>query len=332
MDRQEPFYHNLKQLRVAQGITLDDIAAKTRINFKFLEALEDGHFDILPPTYIRLFLRSYCQEIGSNFDEVVVQLEDYTGDLPILITHAHAPTLADITGDSDVTRATRPGPIRHERPQDRGPARLRRDFLTGGAIFAALILITVFARKTYIAPTVETSRQTSQQPATDPAAAVTPTATAVATDTNQIADRATLPIGQTRTTTSRSIVPTESTVELGDELFAQDRIISHLLERVRLTPPVRLTLMARDNVVIQPVVSGTREASFNLTVAEARQWNVNTELVLRTLTIQLLRGDLNGVPINFGDANGLGALRVTPTGVYEVSSYGSGEPEAAIEQ
>ena len=64
MEQSEPFYHDLKQLRVAQGITLEDISAHTRINTRFLEALEQGDFTILPKTYIRLFLRSYCQEIG----------------------------------------------------------------------------------------------------------------------------------------------------------------------------------------------------------------------------------------------------------------------------
>ena len=329
MDRQEPFFHNLKQLRVAQGITLEDIAAKTRINFKFLEALEDGQFDILPPTYIRLFLRSYCQQIGSNFAEVVVQLEEYTGDLPILLTHPDAPNLIDLKGASLAARTSLTGPASAETQQDRGPARLRRDFLTGAAIFTALILITVFARRSYVAPTpVAETRQYSQEQDVQPAVADAVANSDLPTAGSTADEQPPLPVTRSRTTISRSVVPTESTVELADELFAQDRIVTHLLERVRLTPPVRLTLMARDNVVIQPVVSGRREPSFNLTVAEARQWNVNTELILRTSTIQLLRGDLNGVPINFGNADGLGALRVTPTGVYEVSSYGTGIVDA----
>ena len=51
---------------------------------------------------------------------------------------------------------------------------------------------------------------------------------------------------------TRPVVPVESTLELDDRLFAQDRLVAHLLERVRLTPPVRLTLMSRDNIVLQP--------------------------------------------------------------------------------
>ena len=74
MDSSEPFYHQLKQLRVAQGIELADISARTRIETRFLEAMEEGDFTILPMTYVRLFLRSYCEFVGSDFEETVRQL------------------------------------------------------------------------------------------------------------------------------------------------------------------------------------------------------------------------------------------------------------------
>ncbi|MCH8327483.1 MAG: helix-turn-helix domain-containing protein, partial [Candidatus Marinimicrobia bacterium] len=67
MDQQEPFHQQLKQLRIAQGFELADISATTRIDPRFLQALEEGDFDVLPMTYIRLFLRSYCEFIGSDF-------------------------------------------------------------------------------------------------------------------------------------------------------------------------------------------------------------------------------------------------------------------------
>ena len=309
MDDQEPFFHDLKQLRVAQGITLEDISSKTRINQRFLEALEAGEFTILPNTYIRLFLRSYCQEIGSNFMEVVQQLEAYLGQPVTIQTSlegeekaAQVPTAAVI--DSDVARS---------------PATLRRDFITGAVIFVTLVVITVFARRAYLNPIEDQPAQTApvrtetaaprpEQPVTEPAAPVSP------------------PTGsRTVAPNTRPVVPVESTLELDDRLFSRDRLVAHLRERVRLTPPVRLTLMARDNMVLQPYTGGKAATAFNLTVAEARQWTVKEELVLRTPSIHLLRGDLNGVPIDFGEATGLGLLLVTPSGVYEVSGYASPE-------
>jgi cytoskeleton protein RodZ len=56
----EQFGEELAQARLAKGISLIDISADTRINLKFLEAIEHGQFRILPQTYIRAFLREYA--------------------------------------------------------------------------------------------------------------------------------------------------------------------------------------------------------------------------------------------------------------------------------
>ncbi|UCH62784.1 MAG: caspase family protein [Fidelibacterota bacterium] len=113
----------------------------------------------------------------------------------------------------------------------------------------------------------------------------------------------------------------ESDLMTHDEFFTEERLVFHHMERVRLTPPVRLTLTVRDDVVIQPLSDGQRGSAFNLTVAEARIWTLRGDLILRTPAIELLRGDLNGIPIDLGQASGIGALRVSPRGEYEVFAY-----------
>ena len=309
MDQQEPFFHDLKQLRVAQGITLADISSKTRINQRFLEALEAGEFTFLPHTYIRLFLRSYCQEIGSNFEEVAQQLETYLGNTATL------PSMLEGDEKIDVTALQQVG----ESDLDRSPATLRRDFITGAVIFVSLVVITIFARRAYLNPeevaTAQPAAVRTETPAPRPEPSVAEPAQTASPPARSL----------TVAPNTRPVVPVESTLELEDRLFAQDRLVAHLLERVRLTPPVRLTLMSRDNIVLQPYSNGKAATAFNLTVAEARQWTIKEVLVLRTPSIHLLRGDLNGVPIDFGEATGLGILRVTPSGVYEVFGYAAPE-------
>lgn len=54
------FGEELKQLRLEKKISLVDISTETRINVKFLEAIERGEFHILPQTYVRAFLREYA--------------------------------------------------------------------------------------------------------------------------------------------------------------------------------------------------------------------------------------------------------------------------------
>lgn len=62
----EQFGEELKQLRLERKISLMDISTETRINVKFLEAMERGQFQILPQTYVRAFLREYALILGMN--------------------------------------------------------------------------------------------------------------------------------------------------------------------------------------------------------------------------------------------------------------------------
>ncbi len=67
----EQFGEELAQARSAKGISLLDISAETRINLKFLEAIEHGQFQILPQTYVRAFLREYALGISLDPNEVL---------------------------------------------------------------------------------------------------------------------------------------------------------------------------------------------------------------------------------------------------------------------
>ena len=75
MPNSEPFYIQLKTNRENQKITLDEISKRTKINVAFLESIENGHFEILPKTYVRLFLKSYAIEIGENPTKTIEEYE-----------------------------------------------------------------------------------------------------------------------------------------------------------------------------------------------------------------------------------------------------------------
>jgi cytoskeletal protein RodZ len=76
------FYEELKKHRESQGITLDQIADKTKININTLKAFESGNFSKLPRTYIRLFLKAYAQEVNLDPKKVIAQYEEYSGGAP----------------------------------------------------------------------------------------------------------------------------------------------------------------------------------------------------------------------------------------------------------
>ena len=325
MEQAETFFHELKQLRVAQGISLEDISSKTRINTRFLEALERGEFEILPKTYVRLILRSYCRIIGANETDVLGQLEEHLGE-----SEEYSIPASINSGITTLRPSSKESPT--ETPEVRGPARLRRDLLIGASIFIILIVITFFARRVYQEP--ETDEYYTNIPTTDlNEIPLSGTAESQTTESSsdmsaiQSADESiSTETGSQSTARSQPVIPSESDVELPDELFTEDRISWHSMERVNLTPPVRLTLTARDNVVIQLIIAGQREPAFNLVVAEAYFWAIQEDLEIRTNAVELLRGDLNGINIDLGQARGIGALRVTPTGEYEVFSYSDTSP------
>ena len=74
----ETFYKSLKTHRETQGIQISEISDKTKINSKYFDAIENGQFSILPTVYIRLFLRTYCIEVGADFEQALKDFEKYT--------------------------------------------------------------------------------------------------------------------------------------------------------------------------------------------------------------------------------------------------------------
>ena len=74
------FYKELKDLRISKEISLEDLESKTKINVKYLNAIEHGDFDILPTPYLRLFIRAYALEIGGNAERALEQLDSFVGN------------------------------------------------------------------------------------------------------------------------------------------------------------------------------------------------------------------------------------------------------------
>ncbi len=66
----------LKKERVLRGVSIGDVAQSTRIQQKFLEALEDNNFDVLPaPVFITGFLRVYANYLGMDADAIISEYE-----------------------------------------------------------------------------------------------------------------------------------------------------------------------------------------------------------------------------------------------------------------
>ncbi|MCW8805877.1 MAG: helix-turn-helix domain-containing protein [Ignavibacteriaceae bacterium] len=70
------FAEQLRKARLKKGVTLQQIAAITRIDIKFLEALDNGNFGFLPDLYIKAFIKQYAKAVDLEEQETVKKYED----------------------------------------------------------------------------------------------------------------------------------------------------------------------------------------------------------------------------------------------------------------
>ncbi|WP_217585546.1 helix-turn-helix domain-containing protein [Lentibacillus saliphilus] len=72
----------LKEAREAKDISLDELQETTKIQKRYLHAIEEENYQILPGTfYARAFIKEYAVSVGLNADEL---LAEYENDLPKL--------------------------------------------------------------------------------------------------------------------------------------------------------------------------------------------------------------------------------------------------------
>jgi Helix-turn-helix domain/RodZ C-terminal domain len=114
---------SLREARLRQELDFPELEERTKIRPKYLRALEDERFDILPaPTYVRGFLRSYAQALGLDGQPFV---DEYNSRFTV--------------GEDDVPLRARSAPPPR---MDRGPreSRLAAIALVAIAIATALVI------------------------------------------------------------------------------------------------------------------------------------------------------------------------------------------------
>lgn len=81
----------LRELRIARGVSLEEVARTTRVSQGYLQALESDAFKQLPaPVFTKGFIRAYCLALGEPADEALSRYRLLLG------TTATEPPLAPI--------------------------------------------------------------------------------------------------------------------------------------------------------------------------------------------------------------------------------------------
>jgi len=145
----------LRATREEKGLSLEDLAAQTRIPRRHLEAIESAEWDRLPaPTYTIGFARSYASAVGLDRTEVADQLRGEMG------RQRSMPTASEVFEPAD-------------------PARTMPKGLVIGAILAVIALVVLMSwlnRRSLEQPddtanSVAAPAAAPQQPAAPPPAA-----------------------------------------------------------------------------------------------------------------------------------------------------------------
>jgi cytoskeleton protein RodZ len=74
----ETLGRRLKEEREKIGLTRSDIASRTKITIDQINNIEDGRISNMPTVYARGFLRSYCELLNLNTEEILVTYRKLT--------------------------------------------------------------------------------------------------------------------------------------------------------------------------------------------------------------------------------------------------------------
>jgi cytoskeleton protein RodZ len=116
---------SLREARLRQELDFPALEERTKIRPKYLRALEDERFDMLPaPTYVKGFLRSYAEALGLDGQPFV---DEYNSRFAV--------------GDDEVVvRATRRVPAPRSRDRQARESRMAVVALLAIAVLTALVI------------------------------------------------------------------------------------------------------------------------------------------------------------------------------------------------
>ena len=140
------FGKKFSSARDVKGLSLDQIAEETRISTRFLHAIEQETFHLLPGgVFNRGFIRTYATQVGLDPDIAVAEYQDLTKE----------------TVDEELSRSPELAPERHIVP------------VAVGGLIVLIVLFYIFARDRNVAtetagPLTATS-QTMARPEPEPA-------------------------------------------------------------------------------------------------------------------------------------------------------------------
>jgi hypothetical protein len=173
----------LREARMREHRDIAEFEARTKIRAKYLRALEDEEWALLPGyTFAKAFLRTYADMLGLDGRMLVDEFKRQYQDPSEL-------ELAPVLPARGEGRRNRERPLEHSRERERDHERGRRSAGPSSRVLAVALLVVLIAaalfvvhelRKKSPAPPHTTSSQTTTTRTTTPHASTTPHKVALA--------------------------------------------------------------------------------------------------------------------------------------------------------
>lgn len=140
------FSDELKKQRTDKDISLQQISSKTKIDMKFLKAIEENNFGIMPEVYMRAFIKEYANTIGLDGAGTLIKFDKYkSGEFSAIEEEVEYPERhGSDSADKNVKEfdsATAPG---RNKDEGDGISKNQIIYILGGAIVIIVVLVIYF--------------------------------------------------------------------------------------------------------------------------------------------------------------------------------------------
>lgn len=173
----QKFAEELRSAREAKGISILQISSRTKIDPKFLSAIENADFEILPELYVRAFIKEFAQTIDLNAKDTIQKYEIAKTGQPEKVPASTKEHFVQTPLVMEAEKISNPGsqqietqPVKEfdstKREQNRLPDETPKNFvqsnlnvLLGAAVLIVAVIIFYFAFFHEASPEIITDQQ-----------------------------------------------------------------------------------------------------------------------------------------------------------------------------
>jgi transcriptional regulator with XRE-family HTH domain len=146
------FADELKKIRESEGFTIKSLHEKTRIEERYLQAIEEARFNVIADVYMKSFIKSYVKALGLNEQEYINKYEKAKSGIDF-----NAPDIEEEnnveTGDTEIenngliadNKDNNNKRILYNQSKDSEAAKMKRDFNIIIYIFLTVVVALIIA-------------------------------------------------------------------------------------------------------------------------------------------------------------------------------------------